>query len=174
MVRFWDEKLQKVVTRFLDAPVCNIATGETLFNALADALERRHIPWKNLIGFASSVMVGKRNSVLSRVISKQPNVFSMGCVCHLAALCAAAALKKLPVSIDNLLIDIYYHFNNSSKRCEEFSVILQNFDGIAPVRVLKHCSTRWLSLERAVLFFGQLFMPTLTERLPLASQTRSV
>ena len=26
MVRFWDEKLGKVVTRFLDAPMCNIAT----------------------------------------------------------------------------------------------------------------------------------------------------
>ena len=30
MVRFWDEKLRKVATRFLDAPVCNIATGESL------------------------------------------------------------------------------------------------------------------------------------------------
>ena len=27
---------------------------------------------------------------------------------------------------------------------------LQDFDGIAPVRDLKHCSTRWLSLERAL------------------------
>ena len=35
MVRFWDEQIRKVGTRFLDAPVCNIATGETLFNALA-------------------------------------------------------------------------------------------------------------------------------------------
>ena len=116
-------------------------------------LETRNIPWKNVIGFASdsaSVMVGKRNSVLSRVIIQQPNVFSMGCVCHLAALCAAAGLKKLPLSIDDLLIDVYYHFKNSSKRCEEFSIILQEFDGIAPVRVLKHCSTRWLSLERAI------------------------
>ena len=64
-----------------------------------------------------------------------------------AALCATAGLKKLPLSIDDLLIDVYYHFKNSSKRCEEFSIILQEFDGIAPVRVLKHC---WLSLERAI------------------------
>ena len=27
---------------------------------------------------------------------------------------------------------------------------MKDFDGIAPVRVLKHCSTRWLSLERAL------------------------
>lgn len=80
----------------------NIATGETLFQALDSTLQTRAIPWANVIGFASdtaSVMVGKRNSVLSRVIQKQGDVFSMGCVCHLAALCAAAALKKLPFSI---------------------------------------------------------------------------
>ena len=89
----------------------NVATGETLFNALVAVLETHNIPWKNVIGFASdsaSVMVGKRNSVLSRVIIQQPDVFFMGCVCHLAALCAAAGLKKLPLSIDDLLIDMYY------------------------------------------------------------------
>ena len=70
----------------------------------------------------------------------------MGCVCHLAALCAAASLKKFPLSIDDFRIDVDYHFKNSSKRC----IILQEFDGIAPSRVLKHCSTRWLSLKRAI------------------------
>ena len=153
MVKFWDDSLAKVVTRFLDAPVCNIATGETLFTALSQVLGARNIPWSNVIGFASdsaSVMVGKRNSVLSRVIQQQPSVFSMGCVCHLSALCAAAGLKKLPLSVDDLLIDIFYHFKHSSKRCAEFFMVLKDFDGIAPVRVLKHCSTRWLSLERAL------------------------
>ena len=71
-------------------------------------------------------------------------------MCHLAALCAAAALKKLPVSIDGLLINIYYHFKHSSKRCEEFAQVRDDFEGIAPLSVIKHCSTRWLSLERAV------------------------
>ena len=153
MVRFWSNELNKVVLRFLDAPVVNIATGETLFQAIAQVLEARSIPWRNVIGFASdsaSVMVGKRNSVLSRVIQQQGDVFSMGCVCHLAALCAAAGLKQLPLSIDDLLVDIFYHFKHSSKRHAEFSLVLKDFDGIAPVRVLKHCSTRWLSLERAV------------------------
>ena len=68
-VRFWDNLQDKVVTRFLDAPVVIIATGETLFRALDNALQSRAIPWTNVIGFASdsaSVMVGKRNSVLSR------------------------------------------------------------------------------------------------------------
>ena len=69
----------------------------------------------------ANVMVGKRNSVLSRVKQKQPGVFSLGCLCHLANLCATAALKTLPVSVDNLLIDVFYHFKYSAKRWEAFN-----------------------------------------------------
>ena len=48
---------------WMHAPVCNTATGETLFQALSEVLEAREIPWRNVIGFASdsaSVMVGKK------------------------------------------------------------------------------------------------------------------
>lgn len=71
-------------------------------------------------------------------------------MCHLAALCAAAALKKLPVSTDDLLIDIYYHFKHSAKRWSEYGEILAEFSEIKPLRILKHCTTRWLSLERCI------------------------
>ena len=178
LVRLWDDRRREVAVRFLDIPVCNIATGEILFQALATALESRAILWENCIGFASdsaSVMVGRCNSVLSRIRDRQPDVFSLGCVCHLAALCAAAALKKLPVSIDGLLIDIYYHFKHSSKRCEEFAKVRDDFEGIAPLSVIKHCSTRWLSLERAVkrpLPSGQLYVPiSIVREVPTTEHT---
>ena len=153
LVRLWDECVSQVVVRYLDSPVCNIATGETLFQALNKVLGDRAIPWENIIGFGSdsvSVMVGRRNSVLSRVLQQQPKVFSLGCVCHLAALCAAAALKKIPVSIDGILIDVYYHFKHSSKHYHEFAEVVKDVEEIAPLNIVKHCSTRWLSLERAV------------------------
>ena len=81
LVRLWDDRRREVVVRFLDIPVCNVATGETLFQALATAVETRAIPWENYIGFASdsaSVMVGCRNSMLSRIRARQPDVFSLG------------------------------------------------------------------------------------------------
>ena len=43
--------------------------------------------------------------MLSRLTQKQPDVFSRA-VCHLAALCAAAGVTVLPLSIDVLQIDI--------------------------------------------------------------------
>ena len=153
MVRFWSDTARQPVTRFLAMPVCNTSTAEALFDALEKELAARAIPWSNLVGYASdtaSVMVGVHNSVLSRVRSKQPKVFSLGCVCHLAALCAAAALKKLPVSIDELLIDIFYHFKHSAKKYSEFTDIQAEFEDIKPLRILKHCTTRWLSLQCCV------------------------
>ncbi len=153
MVRYWDKAIQRPATRFLCMPVCNIATGASLFTVIEHEFESREIPWGNMIGFASdtaSVMVGRRNSVLSRLLDKQPRLFSLGCLCHLGALCAVAALKKLPVSLDNLLIDIFYHFKHSSKRWHEFNEVQLEFSDIKPLRVLKHCTTRWLSLERCL------------------------
>jgi hypothetical protein len=50
----------------------------------------QNIPWKQCIGYGSdnaSVMVGRHNSVLSRIREKQPDVSDMGCVCHLANTC---------------------------------------------------------------------------------------
>ena len=153
LVRLWDDKVVHCVTRFLAMPVCNIATAEKLFDAINTVMEENAIPWKNVVGYASdtaNVMVGEHNSVLSRVREKQPKVFSLGCLCHLANLCSAAALKTLPISVDNLLIDIFYHFKYSAKRWEEFSEIQSEFEDIKPLRALKHSTTRWLSLLRCL------------------------
>ena len=127
-------------------PICNIATADKLFEALNAVIKEYEIPWENVVGYASDtaiVMVGARNSVLSRI-------FALGCLCHLANLCSAAALKMLPVSVDNLLIDVFYHFKYSSKRWEEFSEMQAEFEEIKPLRVLKHSTTRWLSLLRCL------------------------
>lgn len=153
MVRFWSDTARQAISQFLAMPVCNVSTAAALFEALGKELESRGIPWSNLVGYASdtaSVMVGAHNSVLSRIRIKQPKVFSLGCLCHLASLCAVAALKKLPVSIDELLVDIFYHFKHSAKRYSEFVEILAEFEEIKPLRILKHCTTRWLSLQRCI------------------------
>ena len=133
--------------------MCDVATAQSLFSVLVHEIESCTIPWTSIIGFASdaaSVMVGKINSVLSRIIEKQPKLFSLGCLCHLAALCASVAMKKLPFSVDNLLIDIFYHFKHSAKQCHEFSEIQADFSDIKPLKVLKHSTTCWLSLEQCL------------------------
>lgn len=68
-----------------------------------------------MTGFSSdtaNVMVGKDNSVLSRVRkATKGRVYDLGCVSHLANLCANALVKALPVNVDEILIDTFYFFH---------------------------------------------------------------
>ena len=65
-------------TKSYDMPVCNIETGQTFFNVIEERFTSDTIPWKKLIGYATdraSVMVGRHNSVLSRLKQVQPNIY---------------------------------------------------------------------------------------------------
>ena len=53
---------------------------------------------------------GKKQLVVSRIREKAPSVFDFGCVCHLANLCAVAGVKALALPMQDLLVEIYFHF----------------------------------------------------------------
>ena len=101
----------------------------------------------------ANVMIGKHNSVLSRVREKQPHVYSQGCVCHLANLALLAGVKALPVDVDD-----FYYFQKSTKRKEDLHQF-QLFTDTKQLKILKHCKTRRLSLVRS-FNSGQPFMHT--------------
>ena len=87
-VLFWYECLMKqqlgAVNRFLVMPICNIPNAANLFHVLEETLQHFCIPWGNVVDFSSdtaNVMVGKNNSVLSRVHeATHGNVHGLGCV----------------------------------------------------------------------------------------------
>lgn len=94
----------------------------------------------NCVGFSSdncNVMIGKNNSVLTRVKAQAPYVL------------AVQVTKELSMSPEELLIDIYYYFEKSSKRREDLKEF-QDFCNVAQQRVQKHCPTRWLSLGKGL------------------------
>lgn len=57
---------------------------------------------------------------MSIIQEKQPYVINMCCICHLVNICCGAAVKTLPKSPEDLTIDIYSYFKQSSKRKEEY------------------------------------------------------
>jgi hypothetical protein len=99
--------------------VVNRATGANLFAALEASFIRDGIPFSNLIGFGSdnaANMVGKHNSVWSRVEDKQPNCYLTGCVCHIAATCSSDACQKIPENVEKMVSDIFSYFYKSPVR----------------------------------------------------------
>ena len=57
-----------------------------------------------------------------------------------------AGVKALPVDV---VVDLFYYFEKSAKRKEDLREF-QHFTDTKQLKVLKHCKTRWLSLEKAV------------------------
>ncbi|XP_018412570.1 PREDICTED: uncharacterized protein LOC108787494, partial [Nanorana parkeri] len=145
IVRYYNETQDKVTVGFVDIPVCNDATAENIFNSIASSMHDKDLEWSNCVGFSSdncNVMIGKNNSLLSRVKAPAAHI---GCPSHLVNICAKTAAKELSMSPEELLIDIYYYFEKSSKRREDLKQF-QEFCNVAQQRVQRHCPTRWLSL----------------------------
>ena len=95
-------------------------------------------------------MVGRRNSVLSRVRdATQHQVFDIGCISHVANLCAVALVKCLREPVEDLLVDTYFWFDKSSSRKEDYQEF-QDFTNTPHEVITKHVSTRWLSLQKSV------------------------
>ena len=64
-------------------------------------------------------------------------------------LCLLAGVKTLPVDTDDFFLDLFYYFDKSAKRKEEFREF-QHFTGTKELKIIKHCKTRWVSLHKAV------------------------
>jgi hypothetical protein len=82
-------------------------------------------------------MTGKQKGVTAFARRKHPEMYLAGCTLHLVHIAAKKAAECLP-PVDEALTDIYYFFNKSESRKQEFR----------GTQVLKHVCTRWLNIRR--------------------------
>lgn len=153
LVRLLDPEVGNVCTRFLDMPVVNIGTARNIFDALKESLNKQGLNFDKAVAFMSdtaSVMKGCRSGVQKLIKGEIPHLYDVGCINHLADLTIKAGVTTLPVNIDQLFIDIFYYFYNSSKRNQQFADHWCSLFTSEPKTILKHCPTRWLSLLRCV------------------------
>jgi len=84
-----------------------------IFKILDGELSSCAIPWKNCLSFAAdnaSVMMGKTKAVASLLSKKAPNVYILGCACHLIHMAAGKAASALSTKVDKLLIDVLSYY----------------------------------------------------------------
>ena len=101
----------------------------------------------------TSVNIGVRNSLKTRILQRNPAVFFNGCPCHIIHNAAQRAGEAFSVAcgfdIEELVVDLYYWFDKSTKRNNELRSYCMFCDQEYRT-IIKHVSTRWLSLEIAV------------------------
>lgn len=148
-----DQHSKSVKTQLLSVPVLTgPSTGDNIGHLLLNELQGMGVPITNCISMGSdnaNVMLGKKNGVISVLREEQSDLIALGCPCHLINLAAHNAASALPVSVDSLLIDLYYYMENSVNRKLRLKEV-QDLFGVEVERVLKHSTTRWLSLGQAL------------------------
>ena len=141
-------------------PVVNIGTAVNLLNALKLSLIKKGLSFDNCIAFISdntNVMKGARSGVQKLIHNECPHLSDVRCICHLADLTIKAGMKTLPIEVDQLFVDVFYYFLHSSKRKQQFADNWHSLFSSEPTIILKHCTTRWLSLLHCVNHFIDQF-----------------
>ncbi len=126
LIKLFDYTVGDVRTRFLDMPIVNIGTAANLFEALKDSLSKKGLDFGKCISFMSdttNVMKGVRSGVQKRIKDECPQLYDVGCICHLADLTIKAGMETLPVNIDQLFVDIFSFF--LSQQQEEGTICRQ-------------------------------------------------
>lgn len=145
-----------ISTQLLDMCMTRGASAADIFGKMDETLQQNAIPWDNCVSVGvdnTSVNLGRRNSIMTRVHEKNPAVFFNGCPCHIihnvASKAGDAYNQVTGFDVEDFCVDIFYWFDKSTKRkqhLEEFCA----FCDMTYAEMVKHVSTRWLSLEKAI------------------------
>jgi len=97
-------------------------------------------------------MVGINNGVYKKLKEKVPSLIHIPCVCHSLQLAvSAAASTALPRNIEYLIKETYNWFSHSTLRQAQYKNLYNAINnGHNPLKIVKACDTRWLSIETAV------------------------
>ena len=158
-IRIYDLAQNSIVTCFLDICTSNSSTADGIFSVVDSRMKellRCSNPWALCTSVGvdnTSVIVGARDSLKTRVISCNPTIYFNGCACHILHNAAQKAAESFAVccgfDVEEFIIDIFYWFDKSTKRKNGLKSYCTFCDQEYRA-IVKHASTCWLSLEIAV------------------------
>ena len=79
------------------------STAEGIFTATDEVFPKNQVPWENCASLSvdnTNKMIGKNNSIPSRFLERNENVFIAGCPCHLPQIAASNSHDAFSEYID--------------------------------------------------------------------------
>ena len=123
LLHLFDYNKGKVSVQLLDMGACKEGTIQALFNNINSTLRENRVNWETcvVVGLENTaVNVGKTNSIMTRVLAKNKNIFINGCPCniiHNTVNKAAERFSEVSRFDDkDFLVDLFHWFDKSSKR----------------------------------------------------------
>ena len=99
-VRIFDVQRGRVTTQLLDMCLTSGWDGGTaaaIFEKIDEKMTENEILFINCVEFGvdnASVNIGKHNSIKTRVLEKNPQIYFMGCPCHIFHNTACSACAR--------------------------------------------------------------------------------
>lgn len=118
-------------------------------------MKKKNIPLQNIVGITcdnASVLIGNRNSFISRLKKEESVLIVLKCICHSSALIGNKACSKLPDLCENLLHTVINYVSSSAKRSANLREF-QEFFYVETNKLLKLSGTRWLALHKCIVRF---------------------
>ena len=95
-------------------------TAETIFEKTEKSMEKFGTSWQFFVGFGVDnvpVNLGKKNSIMSRILKKYKQCYFMGCPSHLTHNISAYASNKFrSIAASDMEDFIFYWFDKSANR----------------------------------------------------------
>ena len=118
-VRIFNINRSGVTTQLLDMCLTS-STAESIYSKVDDTLKQFNIDWKMCTACSvdnTSLNLGRRNSIKTHVLHENPSTYFVGCPCHMVHNTATkAAEAETGFDVEDLLVDLYYWFDKSTKR----------------------------------------------------------
>lgn len=157
VVKYFSSSRNEIVSTFLGLVELESADAEGIVSALTAQLEAFKLDKSKLIGIGTdnaSVMTGV-NAGVHKILQERyalPNLVLIKCVCHSIQLAVShASCETIPRNIEFMIRETHNWFKLSPKRKNEYKKIYEAINcGEEPLKILKACDTRWLSIEPAV------------------------
>ena len=156
-IRIFD--VNRVKTCFLDMCSTTSPTAEAICTSMDSRLVKllgMENPWMNCTAVGvdnTSVIIGVRNSLKTRIQARNFSVFFNGCPCHIVHNAAQKGAEQFSAmsgfDVEEFVVDLFYWFDKSTKRKNLLQEYCQFCDHSYRA-IVKHVSTRWLSLELAI------------------------
>lgn len=159
----------------------SIATA--IFASIDNVSQVNRIPWEKCLSLEvnnTSVNVEKNKSIVVEGHKKNENIILMGCPCHIAHNTAKKATGAFcwvnNFNIEELLLDIYYHFHYTFKIKNLLADFCEFYDQDY-CKILSFYSVCWFgttrSLERVLRLFLSLRSYLLSQNEDIADGERS-
>ena len=155
-----------IVNAFFSVSQLKSGTGKGLFDCLKNALEYMGVTgWENrLIGFGcdgTNANIGECGGIKRHLKEAVPWAVVIWCLAHRLELSLKDALKSsFFTAIDELLLQVYYMYENSPKKCRQLEVVVEELKAcLEPselptsggTRPLRACGTRFIAHKVAAL-----------------------